>query len=55
MHRSIRISQSLAAFAALILFVYLIPAGCSNKTGSDNPDLVVFATGSLFGQLHTCG
>jgi hypothetical protein len=40
---------------ALLFLLYMIPAGCDKQKASSSPDLVVFATGSLFGQLHTCG
>jgi hypothetical protein len=48
-------SRPAVLVTALLFLLCLAPAGCENKKASSSPDLVVFATGSLFGQLHTCG
>jgi len=41
--------------APLLVLALLLPAGCSRRSGSDAPDLVLFASGGIYGQLETCG
>ncbi len=40
--------------SALLAGFALLAFACAKPKPAD-PDFVVFATGSLFGQLHTCG
>lgn len=43
------------AVAPLLVLALLLPGGCSLKKGPTTPDLVLFASGSVYGQLETCG
>ena len=41
--------------APLLVLALLLPAGCTRRGGSATPDLVLFASGGIYGQLETCG
>jgi hypothetical protein len=57
MHRILLSARARLAGPATLLLVLalLLPAGCSRRGGSAAPDLAIFATGSIYGQLETCG
>ena len=57
MHRVLRMAPArLAGPATLLLgLALLLPAGCARRNGPASPELTVFVTGGIYGQLEACG
>jgi hypothetical protein len=55
MHRMSLAALFTRLIALLLVLALLLSAACTRRRGPAPPDLVLFASGAVFGQLETCG